>query len=69
MSMDIKNEEGFEYLETGTGPVLLILHGLFGALSNFTEVVREFGKKIPGYHSHHAHLFQKQGEAYACRFV
>jgi pimeloyl-ACP methyl ester carboxylesterase len=43
--MEVKKEQGFEYLEIGSGPVLLILHGLFGALSNFTEVVKEFGKK------------------------
>lgn len=45
MSMDIRKEEGFEYLETGSGPVLLILHGLFGALSNFADVVKEFRDK------------------------
>ncbi|MEM6262110.1 MAG: alpha/beta hydrolase [Bacteroidota bacterium] len=40
----IKKEQGFEYVEQGEGPVLLILHGLFGAMSNFADVVGEFSK-------------------------
>ena len=40
----IKKEGEFEYLEKGEGHVLLVLHGLFGALSNFTEVIDGFSK-------------------------
>ena len=45
MDMKIRKEQGFEYLETGSGPVILILHGLFGALSNFNDVINSFRKK------------------------
>jgi len=33
------HEGGFSYIEEGEGPVFILLHGLFGALSNFKEVV------------------------------
>lgn len=47
MSHDIfiKKEGKFEYLEKGEGHVLLVLHGLFGALSNFSDVIDDFSKK------------------------
>ena len=38
----IKREGGFEYVEQGEGPVILVLHGLFGALSNFQDVLQHF---------------------------
>ena len=41
----IKQEGEFKYLEAGSGPVILILHGLFGALSNFRHVVSGFCKR------------------------
>jgi hypothetical protein len=41
----IKKEGEFEYLEKGEGHVLLVLHGLFGALSNFADVIEGFSKK------------------------
>lgn len=41
--MKIKETDGFKYVETQEGrPVLLLLHGLFGALSNFQELVEAF---------------------------
>lgn len=41
--MNVINENGFSYYETGgEGPVLLLLHGLMGALSNFEDVVDRF---------------------------
>ena len=40
----IKKEGKFEYLEKGEGHVLLVLHGLFGALSNFADVIGGFSK-------------------------
>ncbi|WNJ16495.1 alpha/beta hydrolase [Pontibacter sp. G13] len=45
MDFEIKNEQGFQYVEQGQGPVLLLLHGLFGALSNFEEVIDYFSDK------------------------
>lgn len=40
----ITEEQGHRYIEQGEGPVLLVLHGLFGALSNFQGVLEEFSK-------------------------
>jgi pimeloyl-ACP methyl ester carboxylesterase len=34
----------FEYLETGEGPTMLVLHGLFGALSNFNGLINHYKK-------------------------
>jgi len=40
----IKQEGKFKYLEEGEGQVILVLHGLFGALSNFNSVIEHFSK-------------------------
>ena len=40
----LKEESGHRYIEQGEGPVLIVLHGLFGALSNFKDVLDEFSK-------------------------
>lgn len=37
-------ENGFKYIEKGEGETLFLLHGLFGALSNFTDVIDYFSK-------------------------
>lgn len=42
MEFTIKEENGFKYIEEGEGEVLLLLHGLMGALSNWEEVILEF---------------------------
>ncbi|TGE17166.1 alpha/beta fold hydrolase [Hymenobacter elongatus] len=42
MELQIKEQNGFQYVAEGTGEVLLLLHGLFGALSNWQDVVAEF---------------------------
>ncbi|MGD1841267.1 MAG: alpha/beta fold hydrolase [Thermonemataceae bacterium] len=42
MRLEIKKEGGFTYIEEGEGEVMLLLHGLFGALSNWREVVKAF---------------------------
>ncbi|MBL4654885.1 MAG: alpha/beta hydrolase [Bacteroidia bacterium] len=42
MDLEIKKEGKFEYIEEGKGPVLLLLHGLFGALSNWEHVIEQF---------------------------
>lgn len=45
MRYEIKEENGFQYIEEGNGPVLLLLHGLFGALSNWMDVVEHFSSR------------------------
>ena len=42
MDYEIKKEGKFEYLEVGEGEVLMLLHGLFGALSNFSDLIERF---------------------------
>lgn len=45
MKENLKHEGKYSYIEEGEGPVLILLHGLFGALSNFKEVVDHFSPK------------------------
>lgn len=40
MKYEITRNEKYEYVEMGEGPVVLILHGLMGALSNFEQTAR-----------------------------
>lgn len=43
MNIPIKEENGFRYIESGTdGETLMLLHGLFGALSNFEGIIKRF---------------------------
>jgi pimeloyl-ACP methyl ester carboxylesterase len=42
MEYEIKKEGKFEYLEVGEGEPLMLLHGLFGALSNFSDLIEQF---------------------------
>lgn len=42
MDLVLKEEHGFSYIDEGEGEVLLLLHGLMGALSNWERVVDEF---------------------------
>ncbi len=44
MDFVVKEEKGFRYIEQGKGDVLLLLHGLMGALSNWEYVIEEFSK-------------------------
>jgi pimeloyl-ACP methyl ester carboxylesterase len=46
MPILIKQENGFKFVEEGKGPPLLLLHGLFGALSNWEGVVNRFSKNF-----------------------
>ncbi len=47
MDYEVIEEQGFKYIETSPGkPVLLLLHGLFGALSNFKDILRYFDQKL-----------------------
>jgi pimeloyl-ACP methyl ester carboxylesterase len=46
MEQGILEEGEFKYLDTGgSGDVLMLLHGLFGQLSNFDEMIRYFSSK------------------------
>lgn len=43
MTLEIHKEEEFEYVETTPGKEpLVLLHGLFGSLSNFNTIIRDF---------------------------
>ena len=42
MDYEIKQLEKFKFIEEGEGEPLLLLHGLFGALSNFADLVEHF---------------------------
>lgn len=42
MKYTLKKEDGFSYIDEGEGDVLLLLHGLFGALSNWDDVIDTF---------------------------
>jgi 2-hydroxy-6-oxonona-2,4-dienedioate hydrolase len=44
MNYDIKQQDKFKFIEEGEGDPLLLLHGLFGALSNFKDLVDFFSK-------------------------
>jgi pimeloyl-ACP methyl ester carboxylesterase len=44
LSVEIKKEDEFQYIDEGQGEVLLLLHGLFGALSNWSSVTNYFSK-------------------------
>ncbi|MBJ6119959.1 alpha/beta hydrolase [Pontibacter sp. BT310] len=44
MDLQIRQEGEFQYIDEGQGEVLLLLHGLFGALSNWKGVVDHFSK-------------------------
>jgi pimeloyl-ACP methyl ester carboxylesterase len=42
MDQLIRSEDKFQFIDQGKGEVLLLLHGLFGALSNWNGVVERF---------------------------
>ncbi|WP_022825395.1 alpha/beta fold hydrolase [Hymenobacter norwichensis] len=42
MELHIQEKGEFQFVDEGNGPVLLLLHGLFGALSNWQDVVGHF---------------------------
>ena len=46
MPITVKEENGFKFVDEGKGRVLLLLHGLFGALSNWEGVVTRFTKNF-----------------------
>ncbi len=44
MEYQIKQQDKFKFIEEGEGETLLLLHGLFGAMSNFQDLVDYFKK-------------------------
>lgn len=42
--MEVKQSGDFSYIDEGEGEILLLLHGLFGALSNWDRVVNKFSQ-------------------------
>jgi pimeloyl-ACP methyl ester carboxylesterase len=44
MEYKIHKEGKYSYIDEGEGEVLLLLHGLFGALSNWKDVLNHFSK-------------------------
>ncbi|HWB64900.1 MAG TPA: alpha/beta hydrolase [Chitinophagales bacterium] len=44
MSYQVKCEQQFKYCEEGDGEAIVLLHGLFGALSNFNHLIQHFSK-------------------------
>lgn len=45
MPLNVKELKGYSYVDEGQGQVLMLLHGLFGALSNWEAVVNRFSAK------------------------
>ncbi|MBW0179161.1 alpha/beta hydrolase [Sediminibacterium sp.] len=45
MNYEIKHQDKFKFIEEGEGEPLLLLHGLFGALSNFVDLIEYFKPK------------------------
>ncbi len=44
MGFELKHTGKYRYLDKGSGQVIIVLHGLFGALSNFRGVIDHFSK-------------------------
>lgn len=44
MAAEFKKEDGFEYIDEGKGEPIILLHGLFGALSNWEAVISRFSQ-------------------------
>ncbi len=45
MEYEIKIQDKFRYIEEGEGEPLVLLHGLFGALSNFKTLIESFRRQ------------------------
>ena len=46
MALNVKERNGFSYVDEGQGQTLMLLHGLFGALSNWEAVVSRFSSRF-----------------------
>lgn len=44
MNYEIKHSDKFRYVDEGQGETLVLFHGLFGALSNFSDLIEHFRK-------------------------
>ena len=44
MNYEIQQDGKFKFIATGKGEPLMLLHGLFGALSNFADLINHFSK-------------------------
>jgi 2-hydroxy-6-oxonona-2,4-dienedioate hydrolase len=44
MKYEIKQQDRFKFIEVGAGEPLVLLHGLFGALSNFKDLINHFSE-------------------------
>lgn len=42
MQYEVKKHDKFRYIEEGEGETLVLLHGLFGAMSNFSDLIEYF---------------------------
>lgn len=42
MNYEVKNKDKFTFIEEGEGETLILLHGLFGAMSNFKDLIEHF---------------------------
>ncbi len=42
MSYEVKQQDKFKFIEEGQGEPLMLLHGLFGGLSNFSHLIEHF---------------------------
>ena len=42
MDIQIKEKGKYKFIDEGTGRPIVVLHGLFGALSNFDELIARF---------------------------
>ena len=42
MDYEIKQQDKYKFVEEGSGEPLVLLHGLFGALSNFQSLIEYF---------------------------
>ncbi len=45
MNYEIQQQDKFKFIEVGEGQPLILLHGLFGALSNFKDLIEHFRKQ------------------------
>jgi pimeloyl-ACP methyl ester carboxylesterase len=45
MGLNVKHDGNFSYVDEGQGQPIVLLHGLFGALSNWESVVNTFSKE------------------------
>ena len=51
MNYEIIQEGKFKYIEAGEGEPLMLLHGLFGALSNFKDLIERISNNYVMYSS------------------